>query len=225
MSHLRRELLQDLIISDSLCTFDKHTSHGSVSVPQIDEKFRQVPSQQVKMAEWLRILTREGLMQSGSVEAAEVAIASVKVKGAKARRAAARCLVLVFRAFTADRERPHVSDATSFWRQVSEKQLTDLLERLVRLLLPNGLHQAGLESAMHAQFLRVRTDVRPLQVGYVNPLGQGMASRGNKTEGFFMEFVYSVSDRCTLYHTPADIPGASVGSTQRLASLGFDSMA
>ena len=91
----------------------------------------------------------------------------------------------MFRAFTADRERPHVSDATSFWRQVSEKQLTDLLERLVRLLLPNGLHQAGLESAMHAQFLRVRTDVRPLQVGYVNPLGQGYGKPGKQDRGLF----------------------------------------
>ena len=124
-------------------------------------------------------------MQSGSVGAAEVAIASINVKGAEAWRAAARRLVLVFRASTADRERPHIPEATYFWRYVSEKQLTDLIERLVCLLLPNGFDQAGLQSAMHAQFVRVRTNIQPLQVGHVNPLGQGMVLRGNKTEGLF----------------------------------------
>ena len=105
------------------------------------------------------------------------------------------------------------------------KQLTDLLERLVRLLLTNGFDQAGLQSAMHAQFVRVRTDTRPLQVDYVNPLGQGMVSRGNKTEGNLVKVVDFVSERRTLYQTPVNIPGASVGSVQRLASLGLHPIA
>ena len=138
-------------------------------------------------------------MQSGSVGAAEVAIASINVKGAEAWRAAARRLVLVFRASTADRERPHIPEATYFWRYVSEKQLTDLIERLVCLLLPNGFDQAGLQSAMHAQFVRVRTDIRPLRVDYVNPLGQGMVNRGNKIDGILTEFVDFVSERRTVY--------------------------
>ena len=79
------------------------------------------------------------------------------------------------------------------------KQLTDLLERLVRLLLTNGFDQAGLQSAMHAQFVRVRTDIRPLRVDYVNPLGQGMVSRGNKIDGILTEFVDFVSERRTVY--------------------------
>ena len=53
-SPLRRELLQDLI-SDSLCTYGELTSHGSVSVPQIDGTFHLVPAQQLAMTEWLRI--------------------------------------------------------------------------------------------------------------------------------------------------------------------------
>ena len=131
----------------------------------------------------------------------------------------------MFRAFTADRQRPHILEATYFWRYVPEKQLTDLLESVVRLLLPNGFDQAGLQSAMHAQFVRVRTDIRPLQVDYVNPLGQGMVSRGNKTENIFVEFVDFESERRTVYQTPANIPGASGGPAQRLASLDLDSMA
>ena len=78
---------------------------------------------------------------------------------------------------------------------------------------------------MHAQFVRVRTDIRPLQVDYVNPLGQGMVSRGNKTERLFMEFVDFVSERSTVYQTPANIPGASVCPAHRLASLGLDFIA
>ena len=78
---------------------------------------------------------------------------------------------------------------------------------------------------MHAQFVRVRTDIRPLQVDYVNPLGQGIVSRGNKTEGIFMEFVDFVSERRTVYQTPANISGASAGPAQRPASLGLTSMA
>ena len=60
-------------------------------------------------------------MQSGSVEAAEVVIASIKVKGTEAWGAAAGRLVLVFRAFPVDRERPHISEATYFWRSASKK--------------------------------------------------------------------------------------------------------
>ena len=224
MSPLRREFLQDSF-SDSLCTYDELTSHGSVSVPQVDGTFHLVPAHQVTMTEWLRILNREGLMQSGSVEAAEVAITSIQVNGAEAWGVAARRLVVVFRAFTADRERPHISEATYVWRYVLEKQLTDLLDRLVRLFLPNRFDQAGLQSGIHAQMVKMRTDIRPFQVDYVNPLGQGMVSRGIKTENIFTEFVDFISKKRTVCQTPADTRGASIGPSQRLASRRLDFLA
>ena len=73
---LRRQLLQDLT-GDSLSTYDKLTSHGSVCVTQIDGTFHLVPAQQVTMTERLHILTGEGLMQSVSVATAELAVTSV----------------------------------------------------------------------------------------------------------------------------------------------------
>ena len=46
-----------------------------------------------------------------------------------------------------------------------------------------------------------------------------------RPRAFFLEFVDFVSERRTVYQTPADIPCASIGPAQRLASLGLDSMA
>ena len=61
------------------------------------------------------------LMQSGSVEAAEVVIASIKVKGTEAWGAAAGRLVLVFRAFPVDRERPHISDCLLYTSDAADE--------------------------------------------------------------------------------------------------------
>ena len=164
-------------------------------------------------------------MQSVSVATAELAVTFVQVKGTEAWRAVARRPVLGIRAFTADRERPHISEATYVWRYVSEKQLTDLLDRLVRLFLPNRFDQAGLQSGIHAQMVRMRTDIRPFQVDYVNPLGQGMVSRGIKTENIFTEFVDFISKQRTVCQRPADTRDASIGQSQRLASRRLDFLA
>ena len=70
---------------------------------------------------------REGLQHSGAKEAAEEALHAVTVSGTEACKAAARRLVVLYRAFTADPVRPHISEATFIWRYITEAQLTDLL--------------------------------------------------------------------------------------------------
>lgn len=106
MSPRRRELLQDLF-SNSLSACDELMSHGAVSVPQIDGIFRQQLPPQVTMTEWLCVLTREGLLQSDSVQTAQEAIAPITVYGSEAWRTSSRRLVLVFRVLTADPGRHH----------------------------------------------------------------------------------------------------------------------
>ena len=63
------------------------------------------------VTEWLRMLTIEALLQSGSKEMAKAALDSISVNGTEAWRTAARRLVLVYRASIADPVRPHMLEA------------------------------------------------------------------------------------------------------------------
>ena len=184
MTPLRRELLQELIGED-LGTHIELTSSGIVEVPTLDGSFAQIRAQDVAATEWLRKLVREGMLQSGAREAAGAALASIAVGEAEAWKAASRRLVLVYRAYTADPVRPHISEAAYFWRYIKEEQLSDLLERLVQLLLPSAIDQTGLQGVVHERIWRIAIEVRPMLVDYANPTSPAMAARGVKNEGFF----------------------------------------
>ena len=130
MTPLRSELLQ--IIGDHLGTHDEILSNAMVEVPAIDGSFSPIPAHELPATEWLRKLVGEGQQQSGGREAAETALHAITVRGSEAWKAAARRLVVVYRAFVANPIRPHISEAAFFWRYISEIQLSDLLERIVQ---------------------------------------------------------------------------------------------
>ena len=141
-------------------------------------------AQDVAATEWLRKL-REGMLQSGARDAAGAALTSIAVGDVEAWKAASRRLVLVYQAYTADPVRPHISEAAYFWRYIKEEQLSDLLERLVQLLLPSAIDQTGLQGVVHERIWSLAIEVRSMLVDYANPTSPAMAARGVKTEGFF----------------------------------------
>ena len=222
---LRRELLQELIGED-LGTHIELTSSGIVEVPTLDGSFAQIRAQDVAATEWLRKLVREGMLQSGAREAAGAALTSIAVGDAEAWKAASRRLVLVYRAYTADPVRPHISEAAYVWRYIKEEELSDLLERLVQLLLPSAIDQTGLQGVVHERIWRIAIEVRPMLVDYANPTSPAMAARGVKNEGFFGKMVELISTRKTVYGPSASgLPNAKEGPSLRLASVGGEAMA
>ena len=222
MTPLRRELLQDMI-GDHLATYDEMSSGDPVEVPGIDGSFSQVPAADVSVTEWLRKLVREGLQQAGGREAAERALNDITVRDAEAWKAAARRLVVVYRALIADPVLPHISEATFFWRYITEQQLSDLLERLVQMLLPSAFDQNGLQGVVHERLLRIADEVRPLRVDFARPMGEPMRARGVKTESVFGGMVTLLSARSHVYQ-PAARGGPKGGPTQRFASVGEEAM-
>ena len=176
-------------------TYDEMLSNEMVEMPAIDGSFSRIPAHELSATEWLRKLVREGQQQSAGREAAETALNTITVSGSKAWKAAARRLVVVYLALMADQVRPHISEAAFFWRYTSEIQLSDLLERLVQMLLPSAFDQAGLQRVVHKRLLRIHDEIRPLQVDFANPLGAQMTARGVKTESFFGGMVTLISAR------------------------------
>ena len=81
--------------------------------------------------------------------------------------------------------------------------------------------QSGMQSAKHAQAVRVQTEVRPLWVDYANPQSTDMVSRGGITEAIVVDWVNFISERRTPYETPVNTPRAQAGpkSAQYLPGL------
>ena len=139
-------------------------------------------------------------------------------------KAGARRLEVLYRAFTADPVRPRLSEATFFRRYITEAQLTDLLERLVQLLLPNAFDQSGFQGVVHERLLRIHEEIRPMQVDFLNPLGAPMMAR--RSRHFYVGMIALVSTRRSVYqHSLRNSRKGSVRASQRLASIGAESMA
>ena len=103
----------------------------------------------------------------------------------------------------------------SFWRYIKEEQLSDLLERLVQLLLPSAIDQTGLQGVVHERIWRIAIEVRPMLVDYANPTSPAMAARGVKNEGFFGKMVELISTRKTVYGPSASgLLGRAIPSTR-----------
>ena len=122
MTPLRRESSQN-VLGDHLGTHDELSSTEYVKVPTIDGSFTHIEARKVSASEWLRKLVQKGLQQIGSKEAAEAALHAVTISGTEAWKAAACRLVVLYRAFTADPVRPHMSEEIFFWRYITEAQL------------------------------------------------------------------------------------------------------
>ena len=159
------------LIADHLGTHDELQSGRTVEVPFITGSFAPLPPDEISVTVWLRKLVRESALQPGTADAARLALDNVGDKQGEAWSAAARRLVLLYRAFTVDAEMPHASEEVYFWRYISERQLHDLLERALKLLLPSALDQSSLQAIMHQQVFRVTQELRPIRVETQDPHG------------------------------------------------------
>ena len=125
MTPSRKELLSELI-ADHLGTHDELQSGRTVEVPFITGSFAPLPPDEISVTVWLRKLVRESALQPGAADAARLALDNVGDKQGEAWSAAARRLVILYRAFTVDAEMPHASEEVYFWRYISERQQQDL---------------------------------------------------------------------------------------------------
>ena len=76
--------------------------------------FAQTPAQDVSASEGMRELVRQGMLKSGSRQAVIATLKSMAVDDSEACQAAARRLVLVYRAYVGDARRPHISETVFF---------------------------------------------------------------------------------------------------------------
>ena len=66
-------------------------------------------------------------------------------------------------------------------------------------MLPSAFDQSGLQGVVHERFLLIHEEIRPLQEGFLNPLGAFMVERGEKTKAFYVGMVALVSTRRSVY--------------------------
>lgn len=89
---------------------------------------------------------------------------------------------------------------------MQDRQLNDSIECLLQVLLPSAFGQAGLQSAIHEQRVRIQEEVQPLRVDLWHPLGELMAARGRVTQGIFNRFVVLISARRTVCQSSTASP-------------------
>ena len=141
-----------------------------------------------------------------STDMARKAFYAVQVRPGEEWRNVASRLVRNFRAVVADPDRPHASEATYFWRYVTERQLYELFERVIDAVLTNPLGRLSLNSRLHDAVARVKHEVRSLPIAFHDPLGLDMQKRGQVTEDVFSEFVERFALRSSAYRSVPALP-------------------
>ncbi|CAN0255207.1 unnamed protein product, partial [Ascophyllum nodosum] len=105
------------------------TESQPVVVYRISGQCEPTQVRHVTATDWLRLLVREEGLNSEAKYAALEALDSITTKPDESWLAATARLVSAFRATRIDPDRPHVTEATFFWRYVSEHDLKELMER------------------------------------------------------------------------------------------------
>ena len=157
-------------------------------------------------------------------EAAKTALNAITVSGSEACKAASPRLVVLYRAFIPEPDRPHNPVATFVWGCISKIQLSDLPERLVQMLLPSAFDESGLQGVVHERLLRIHNEIGPLQRDFAHPSDAQMTARGVKTESFLGGMVTLISARSYVYQqsTRNSLKG-NFAPSQRFASVGGES--
>ena len=201
----RRELLIGLV-GDNLLTHYQLTSSEPVKIVTLLGATAVLHPEHVTLTDWLRILVREQALVVDSTDMAREAFYAVQIRpGEKWKNVASR-LVRNFRAVVADPDRPHASEATYFWRYVTERQLYELFERVIDAVLTNPLDRLSLNSLLHDAVARVKREVQPLPIAFHDPLGLDMQKRGQVTEHVFSGFVERLALRSSAYRSVPTLP-------------------
>ena len=140
--------------------------------------------------DWLRLRVREEKLNSKAKHAAQKALDSISAKPDESWLSATARLVSAFRTTRIDPDRPHASEATFFWRYVSEHVLKKLMERLVQLLERFGV------VVITSLFVTEVSDTLPTSpVEPQCPMGYNMRMRGTATHEFFNRYATMMSAR------------------------------
>ena len=194
------------LLGDNLLTHYKLTASEPVKVATLLGATAVLHPDRVTLTDWLRILVREQALIVDSTDMAREAFYAIQVRPGEEWRNVASRLVRHFRTVVVDPDRPHASEATYFWRYVTERQLYELFERVIDAVLTNPLDRLSLNSLLHDAVARVKREVRSLSIAFHDPLGIDMQKRGQVTENVFSEFVERLALRSSTYSSAPVLP-------------------
>ena len=190
----RRELLTDLL-ADYLPTYCLMTESQPVVVYRISGQCEPTQVRHVTATDWLRLLVREEGLNSEAKHAALEALDSITTKPDESWLSATARLVSAFRATRIDPDRPHVTEATFFWRYVSEHDLKELMERLAHLLVPSELECFGVDVITNIFITEASDTLRTNPVEPQCPMGYNIRMRGTETRELFDRYANMLSAR------------------------------
>ena len=190
----RRELLTDLL-ADYLPTYCLMTDSQPVVVYRTSGQYEPTQVRHVAATDWLHLLVREEGLNSEAKHAALEALDSITTKPDESWLSATARLVSAFRATKIDPDRPHVIEATFFWRYVSEHDLKELMERLAHLLVPSELERFGVDAITNIFVTEASDTLRTNPVEPQCPMGYNMRMRGTETHDLFNRYATMLSAR------------------------------
>ena len=189
-----RELLTDLL-ADYLPTYCLMTESQPVVVYRISGRCEPTQVRHVTATDWLRLLVCEEGLNSEAKHAALEALDSITTKPDESWLSATARLVSAFRATRIDPDRPHVTEATFFWRYVSEHDLKELMERLAHLLVPSKLERFDVDAITNTFVTKASDTLRTNPVEPQSPMGYNMRMRGTETHDLFDRYATMLSAR------------------------------
>lgn len=198
----RRELLVDLL-HDHLPTYHTMQQDRDVRVFRISGKVNLVPSAQVTMTDWLRLIVREQGLANGYEDFAANALRTVTRRPSESWASAAARVLVVFRATQVDPSHPHITEPTFFWRHITARTMKALYERMVEVLLPNAIDRVGLSGLLHIEFAAVDRALEPLRTESHDPMNENMVARGVEALGLYDRFMHVLSMRTSSYEEPS----------------------
>ena len=189
-----RELLTDLL-ADYLPTYCLMTESQPVGVYRISGQCEPTQVRYVTATDWLRLLVHEELLHLKAKHAALEALDSITTKPDESWISATARLVSAFRTTRIDPDRPHVTEATFFWRYVSEHDLKELMERLAHLLVSSELERFGVDAIMNIFVTEASDTLRTNSVEPQCPMGYNMRMRGTESHDLFDRYATMLSAR------------------------------
>lgn len=141
----------------------------------------------------------------------QAAVDSLTKTNSEAWPPVAARVLLSFRASMTDPERPYITEHWCLWRAISTRQLAQLFDKLVELLLPNPLDHVGISGILQEITLLITEQIGPMRVESHNLLRRAMTSRAKVAEDLHRICVDVLSARVSSYQP---LPTGAVESSQ-----------
>ena len=193
----RRELLTDLL-PDYLPTYGLLTESQPVVVYRISGQCESTQVRHITATDWLRLFVREEVLNSEVKHAALEALDSITTEPDDSWLSATACLVSAFRTTRIDSHHPYATyatEATFFWRYVSEHDLKELADRLAQLLVPSELERFGAVVITSLSVTEASDTLRTSPIEPQCPMGYNMRMRGTAIHELFKRYTTILSAR------------------------------